>query len=235
MMAFAYKGRNFGGFEAGDPKNLNNGDCNPQKAHLQVIPSLLSVYASKSVHGFGLGAFPRKKEKRKKENKKKSHTRSIFRQNSPSHGGATGYSIGTKFGRMVAPWDLITLANFKFGRLRTGCVALHESLLSFRFSALHRLSPLTQLGPARPLVINCKNQLRILNKQLRTTDLLVKNCKYKFGLPRQTQTIINVLKSTHIQILTAINSLGPNNRRSQGLARGSNAPLLPTSVTSVSR
>ena len=55
---------------------------------------------------------------------------------------------------MVAPWDLITLANFKFGRLRTGCVVLHESLLSFRFSALHRLSPLTQLGPAGPLVIN---------------------------------------------------------------------------------
>ena len=32
-------------------------------------------------------------------------------------------------------------------------MALHESLLSFRFSALHRLSPLTQLGPAGPLVI----------------------------------------------------------------------------------
>src|SRR5208282_3350502 len=42
------------------------------------------------------------------------------------------------------------------------------------------------------------------------TDLLVKNCKYKFGLPQKTQTIINVLKSTHIQILTAINSLESN-------------------------
>src|SRR5208282_1956021 len=89
----------------------------------------------------------------KKKQEKKSHTRSIFRQNSPSHGGATGYSIGTKFGRVVVPLDLITPANFKLGRLRTGCVARHESLLSFRFSALHRLSPLTQLGPAGPLVI----------------------------------------------------------------------------------
>ena len=84
---------------------------------------------------------------------KKSHTRSIFRQNTPSHGGATGYLMGTKFGRVVGPLDLITPANFKLGRLRTGCVALHEILLSFRFSALHRLSPLTQLGPAGPLVI----------------------------------------------------------------------------------
>src|SRR5208282_6265236 len=75
-------------------------------------------------------AWPRSREREKK----KSHTRSIFRQNSLSHGGATGYSIGTKFGKMVAPLDLITLANFKFGRLRTGCVALHISLLSFRFS-----------------------------------------------------------------------------------------------------
>ena len=132
---------------------MNCGDCDPQKAHLLVIPSRLSIYTSKSVHGFGLAAFPRKK-------KKKSHTRSIFRQNSPSHGGATGYSIGTKFGRMVAPLDLITLANFKLGRLRTGCVALHESLLSFRFSALHRLSPLTQLGPAGPLVIAIHAALR---------------------------------------------------------------------------
>ena len=105
---------------AGGPQNLNCGDCNPQKAHLWIIPSRLSIYTSKSVHGFGLAAFPRK---RKKENKKKSHTRSIFRQNSPSHGGATGYSIGTKFGRMVAPLDLITLANFYLDRLTTGCVA----------------------------------------------------------------------------------------------------------------
>src|SRR5208282_5943822 len=77
------------------------------------------------------------------------------------------------------------------------------------------------------MVINCKNYLRILNKQLRTTDLLVKNCKYKFGLPRKTRTIVNVLKSTHIQILTAINRLEPNNRRSQGLARGNDAPPPP--------
>ena len=85
--------------------------------------------------------------------KKKSDATFIFRQNSPSHGGATGYSIGIKFGRMVGPLYLITLANFKLGRLRTGCVALHESLLCFRFSALHRLSPLSQLGPAGPLVM----------------------------------------------------------------------------------
>src|SRR5208282_2830753 len=95
-------------------------------------------------------AWPRSREKKKK---KKSHTRSIFCQNSTSHGGATGYSIWTKFGRLVGPFDLITDANFKLDRLRTDCVALHESLLSFRFSALHRLSPLTQLGPAGPLVI----------------------------------------------------------------------------------
>src|SRR5208282_3949931 len=112
----------------------------------------LSVYASKSVHGFGLAAFPRKKKEKK--NKKKSHTRSIFCQNSTSHGGATGYSIGTKFGRLVEPFDLITHANFQLDRLRIGCVELHESLPSFRFSALHRLSPLTQLGPAGPLVMD---------------------------------------------------------------------------------
>ena len=107
-------------------------------------------------------AWPRSREKKRKEKKKsrnqekkkKSHTRSIFCQNSTSHGGATGYSIGTKFGRLVGPFDLITHANFKLDRLRTGCVELHESLPSFRFSALHRLSPLTQLGPAGPLVIH---------------------------------------------------------------------------------
>src|SRR5208282_243636 len=100
-------------------------------------------------------AWPRSREKkRKQEKKKKSHTRSIFRQISPSHGGATGDSIGTKFGRVVGPLDLITPANFKLGRLRTGCVALHESLLYFRFSAPYRLSPLTQFGPTGPLVIS---------------------------------------------------------------------------------
>src|SRR5208282_478037 len=56
-------------------------------------------------------------------------------------------------------------------------------------------------------------------------DLLVKNCKYKFGLPRKTHTSVNVLKSTHIQILTAINSLGPDNRCSQGLACVKGRPL----------
>ena len=115
------------------------------------MPSLLSVYTSKSVHWFGRAAFPRKKkDKRKKE--KKSHKEHILPKfNKP--GGATGYSIGTKFGRLVGPFDLITHANFKLDRLRTSCVELHESLPSFRFSALHRLSPLTQLGPAGPLVI----------------------------------------------------------------------------------
>ena len=163
-------------------------------------------------------ARPRSREKKKKE---KSHTRSILCQILPRRGGATGYSIGNKFGRLVGPADFITPVNFNLDRLRTGCVALHESFQSFRFSALHRLSPLTQLGPAGPLVIkslvyltslagpvgrqrvkdeylcewktanfgpprgrtpsfdlheiNCKNLLRILNKQLRTTDLLVKN------------------------------------------------------------
>src|SRR5208282_5382909 len=92
-------------------------------------------------------AWPRSRKK-----KKKSHKEHIC-QNSTSHGGATGYSIGTKFGRLVGPVDLITRANFKLDRLRTGCVELHEILPSFRFSALHRLSPLTQLGPAGPLVI----------------------------------------------------------------------------------
>ena len=62
---------------------------------------------------------------------------------------------GTNFGRLVGPADLITPVNFNLDRLRTGCVALHESFQSFRFSALHRLSPLTQLGLAGPLVIIC--------------------------------------------------------------------------------
>src|SRR5208282_4757980 len=84
------------------------------------------------------GRVPEKKKKKRK--KEKSHARSIFCQNSTSRGGATGYLIGTKFGRLVGRFDLITHANFKLDRLRIGCVALHESLLSFRFSALHRLS-----------------------------------------------------------------------------------------------
>src|SRR5208282_4291424 len=95
-------------------------------------------------------ARPRSREIKKK---KKSHTTSIFCQISPRHGGATGYSNGTKFGSLIWPHDLITHGDFNLGRLRTGCVVLHESLLSFRFSALHQLSPLTQLGPAGPLVI----------------------------------------------------------------------------------
>ena len=87
----------------------------------------------------------------KKKQEKKSHKEHILPEfNKPW--GATGYSIGTKFGRFVGPFDLITHANFKLDRLRTGCVELHESLPSFRFSALHRLSPLTQLGTAGPLV-----------------------------------------------------------------------------------
>ena len=124
-LGFAYKGRNFGVLGAGDPQNLICGDCNPQKAHMCVISSLLSAYTLKSVHGFGQAAFPRKKEK------KKSHTTGIFRQISPRHGGAIGYSNGVKFCSLVAPADLITPANFDLGQLRTGCVALHESLLSF--------------------------------------------------------------------------------------------------------
>ena len=64
-LGFAYKGRNFGVLGAGDPQNLKCGDCNPQKAHLCVISSLLSVYTLKSVHGFGQAAFPRKKKSHK--------------------------------------------------------------------------------------------------------------------------------------------------------------------------
>ena len=88
-----------------------------------------------------------------KKKEKKSHTRSIFGQISPRRGGATGYSNSTKVGSLIWPRDLITHANFYLGRLRTSSMALHENLLCFRFSALHRLSPLTQLGPAGPLVI----------------------------------------------------------------------------------
>ena len=99
---------------------------------------------SKSVHGFGQAAFPRKK----------SRTTGIFWQISLRHGGATGHSNGVKFCSLVGPAELITAANFDLGRLKTVGVALHESLLRFWFSALHRLSPLTQLGPAGPLVIS---------------------------------------------------------------------------------
>ena len=59
---FAYTERNLGVLGAGDPQHLNCGACNPQKAHMWVIPSRLSIYTSKSVHGFGLAAFPRKKK-----------------------------------------------------------------------------------------------------------------------------------------------------------------------------
>src|SRR5208282_2724493 len=75
---------------------------------------------------------------------------------------------------------------------------------------------------------NCKYYLYKLAPHFKQTvkddGFTCKNCKYKFGLPKKTQTIINVLKSTHIQILTAINSLGPNYRRIQGLARGEGRP-----------
>ena len=97
-----------------------------------------------------------RRRSREKEKKKKCHTRSIFSQIWPRRGGASGYSNSTKFSSLIWRRDLITHSNFKLDRLRTGCVALHEILLSFRFSALHRLSPLTQLGPAGPLVIVTK-------------------------------------------------------------------------------
>ena len=140
------QGEILGVLGAGGLRNLNYGDFNPQKAHPLVIPSLLGVYALKSVQGFGQAAIPRKK-------RKKSHTRSIFGHISPRRGGAAGNPIGTKFGTLVGPLHLITPANFYRSRVRTGSVAPHESLLCFRFSALHRLSPLTQLGPAGQLVI----------------------------------------------------------------------------------
>ena len=88
-----------------------------------------------------------------KKKEKKGHTRSIFGHISPRRGGATGYPIGIKFGVLVGPLHLITPANFSLGRLIIGSVVIHESLICFRNSALHRLSPLTQLGPAGPLVI----------------------------------------------------------------------------------
>jgi len=94
-----------------------------------------------------------------KKKEKKSHTRSIFGHILPRRGGATGYPIGIKFGGLVGPLHLITPAHFNLGRLRIGSVVLHESLLCFRFSALHRLSPLTQLGPAGPLVIDPENNV----------------------------------------------------------------------------
>src|SRR5208282_1242613 len=102
-------------------------------------------------------AWPRSREIKKK--KKKSHKEHIspkftkpwwrhrlFHRHQIWH-------IGRAF-------DLITLVNFKLDRLRTGCVAQHEILLSFRFSALHRLSPLTQLFPAGPLVMSFLHSLR---------------------------------------------------------------------------
>jgi len=118
---------------------LNCCHFNPQKAHPWVIPSLFGVYALKSVNGFGQAAIPRKKR----------HTRSIF-----GH-----ISLGNRlfdleqiwlFGRAPVPYHT---CQFLPRSIKNCCVALHESLPSFRFSALHRLSPLTQLGPAGPLVI----------------------------------------------------------------------------------
>ena len=38
------QGEILGVLGAGDPQNLKCGDCNPQKAHSWVMPSLLSVY-----------------------------------------------------------------------------------------------------------------------------------------------------------------------------------------------
>ena len=81
---------------------------------------------SKSVHGFGQAAFPRKY--------KKSHKEHI----SPKFATPWGrhrfferdqiWQVGLALGQ-----DLITPANFNLGRLRTGCVALLESLLFFGF------------------------------------------------------------------------------------------------------
>ena len=134
-----------GVFGAGDPQNLKCGDCNPQKAHMWVMPGFLSVYTLKSVHGFGQAAFPRKKRK-----EKKSHKEHIWPNFTMPWGR---HRLFDREQSLVGPLDFIIPANFNLDRLRTGCVALHESLLSFRFSALHRLSPLTQLGPAGPLVM----------------------------------------------------------------------------------
>ena len=119
-----------------------------------VTPNGTSVGHSESFEclcvKFGLWVWPGR-------DPEKSHKTGIFRQISPCHGVATGYSNGTKFDSLIWPYDLITRANFNLGRLRTGCVALLEILLYFWFSALHRLSPLTQLGPAGPLVVKDTN------------------------------------------------------------------------------
>ena len=81
MVGFAYKGRHFGGFGAGDPQNLKCGDCNPQKAYMWVIPSRLSVESFECLlrqnQSMGL-ARPWSREIKKKK-KKISHTTSIFR------------------------------------------------------------------------------------------------------------------------------------------------------------
>ena len=116
MEGFAYKGRNFGVLGAGEPQNLIYADCNP-KRHICRSFRVFWVFMRQN-RSMAL-AWPRSREMKKKENKKKrkqeknkkSHARSIFCQNSTSHGGATGYSIGTKFGRLVGPFHLITHAN----------------------------------------------------------------------------------------------------------------------------
>ena len=62
---FACTGRNFGGLGAADPQNFNCCDFDLQKAPPWVIPSLLGLYALKSVHWFGHSAIPRKKKSHK--------------------------------------------------------------------------------------------------------------------------------------------------------------------------
>ena len=113
------QGEILGVLGAGGPQNLNCGDCDPQKAHLWVIPSRLSIYTSKSVHGFGLAAFPRKK----------SNTRSIFRKNSPSH----RLSLVGPVGRQRVKDDNLCewkTANFGALRGRNPSCDLHEIWLA---------------------------------------------------------------------------------------------------------
>ena len=92
-------------FRGRRPHNLNCGDCNPKSTYVGHSESFECLCVK-----IGPWVWPGRVPEKKKT-RKKSHTRSIFCQNPTSHGGTTGYSIGTKFGRLVGPFDLITHAN----------------------------------------------------------------------------------------------------------------------------
>ena len=89
------------------PPKFNSNYSYPQKAHLWVKTRRLSHQPSKSIQGFDLGAYPRKKSNRTGQ-PKKAHRRYI------SHiwGEAPANDNATKFVTGVDVQDVITHAKF---------------------------------------------------------------------------------------------------------------------------